>query len=328
MAKPKEEILILIADSDPKSLQVIPILLHKLGYMKVLEGKDRAEAETAIKSNSRSNFGMSGLLGGAAPKEVTDFDLIMIDADITPDGGVKLITDIRKRFGADKPAILFTAKDGMDDVLAQALKTGANDAIVKPFSKDMLGIKLNVLLGSDKAPKIKSFSFTPPGKSAQPPAKPKQEEPPARAVQPAVVVKPTALLPPAVQPVRVPQASAAVKGSGPATVQSTTGGVSFQSRGGGKKTYSTDGDPTAVLVDGKIDGHYHEQVNVIGGGQNCYWARRVGEQERVRLEYLSAKGTPTGMEAKVVPLEEFMYSFVLCDKSNCHIMERLAGEGR
>jgi hypothetical protein len=34
------------------------------------------------------------------------------------------------------------------------------------------------------------------------------------------------------------------------------------------------------------------------------------------------------MEAKVVPLEEFMYSFVLCGVGNCHIMERLAGEGK
>lgn len=327
MAKPKEESLILVADSDPKSLQVIPILLHKLGYMNVLEAKDREEAETAIKSNSRANTGMSGLLGGAAPKESMSIDLIMIDADITPGGGVKLIADLRARFGKDKPAILFTAKAGMDEVLTQALKTGANDAIAKPFSKDMLGIKLNVLLGSDKAPKIQSFAFTPPSKSAQTQAKPKKEEPPIRFAQPAALVKPAALLPPAMEPVRFPQASAALKVNGPAPSQSTKAGTSFVGRNT-KKTYSTDGEPTAVLLDGKIDGHYHEQVNVIGGGQNCYWARRVGEQERVRLEYLSAKGTPTGMEAKVVPLEEFMYSFVLCDTGNCHIMERLAGEGR
>jgi CheY-like chemotaxis protein len=326
MAKPKEESLILIADSDQKSLHIIAILLHKLGYPNVLEAKDGKEAETAIKSNSRTNVGMSGLLGGAAPKEVMDIDLIMIDADLAPDGGVKLIAEIRKRFGKDKPAILFTAMDGTGDVLPQALKTGANDAIAKPFSKDMLGIKLNVLLGSDRAPKIQSFSFTPPGKSAPAPAKPKQAEPPASVAQPAAVAKPAALLPPAVEPVvRFAQASAAVKVSGPATVQSTKAGTSFVGRNT-KKTYSTDGEPTAVLVDGKIDGHYHEQVNVIGGGQNCYWARKVGEQERVRLEYLSAKGTPTGMEAKVVALEEFMYSFVLCDTGNCHIMERLAGE--
>jgi CheY-like chemotaxis protein len=327
MAKPKEEILILIADSDEKSLHIIPILLHKLGYVTILEAKDREEAEKVIKTKSRSNTGMSGLLGGAAPKEATDIDLIMIDADIAPGGGVKLIAEIRKRFGADKPAILFTGKAGMDEVLTQALKAGANDAITKPFSKDMLGIKLSVLLGSDRAPKIQSFSFTPPGKSAQTQAKPKKEEPPVRAVQPAAVVKPTALLPPAMEPVRVAQSASAVKVSGPGPSQTTKAGTSFVGRNT-KKTYSTDGDPTAVLVDGKIDGHYHEQVNVIGGGQNCYWARRVGEQERVRLEYLSAKGAPTGMEAKVVPLEEFMYSFVLCDTGNCHIMERLAGEGR
>ena len=327
MAKSKEEILILIADSDQKSMHIIAILLHKLGYANVLEANDSDRAAAVIKSNSRTNYGMSGLLGGAAPKEVTDFDLIMIDADITPGGGTALIADIRKRFGKDKPAILFTAKEGMGEALAQALKAGANDTISKPFSKDMLGIKLNVLLSGEKAPKIQSFSFTPPSKTEPAPAKPKQAEQPASAAQPAAVVKPPALLPPAMAPVRVPQGTSAVKVNGPAPVQSTKAGTSFVGRNT-KKVYSTDAGPTAALVDGKIDGHYHEQVNVIGGGQNCYWARQLGEQERVRLEYLSAKGKPTGMEAKVVPLEEFMHTFVLCDEGNCHIMERLAGEGR
>lgn len=303
MAKPKEETLILIADSDQKSLHIISILLHKLGYVNILEAKDREEAEKIIKDRSRNNMGMSGLLGGAAPKETTDIDFMMIDADITPGGGMRLITDLRKRFGTDKPVIMFTAKDGMDDVLPQALKAGANDAILKPFSKDMLGIKLNVLLGAEKAPMIRSFSFTPPSKSAQTPVKPKKEEP------------------------AQPTQTAAVKVNGPAPAAASTGGVSFMSRGA-KKTYSANGEPTAVLVNGKIDGHYHEQVNVIGGGQNCYWARRVGEQEKVRLEYLSAKGQPTGMEAKVIPLGEFMHTFVLCDEGNCPIMARLAGERR
>ncbi|MBF0293218.1 MAG: response regulator [Nitrospinae bacterium] len=305
MAKPKEETLILIADPDEKSLQIIPILLHKLGYVNILEAKDRETAETTIKTKSRSNTGMSGLLGGAAPKETTDIDLIMIDADLAPFGGVRMVADLRKRFGDEKPAIIFTTKEGKDDIFASALQAGANDVIAKPFSKDMLGIKLNVLLGADKPPKIRSFSFTPAPKPAPAQAKPKKEEP---------------------APAKAAQAPSAVRVNGPASTPPSTGGVSFQSRGAGKKTYSTDGEPTAVLVNGKIDGHYHEQVNVIGGGQNCYWARRVGEQEKVRLEYLSAKGTPTGMEAKVIPLTEFMYTFVLCDESNCHIMERLAGE--
>lgn len=302
MAKPKDETLILIADSDQKSLHVIAILLHKLGYVNILEASDREDAEKIIKERSRDNTAMSGLLGGSAPKETTDIDLVMIDADIAKGGGLRLVADLRKRFGADKPAVMFTARDGRDETFASALQAGANDAILKPFSKDMLGIKLNVLLGAEKAPMIKSFSFTASAsKPFQAPVKPKKEEP----AQPAQ--------------------TAAVKINGPAPAQPSTGGVSFMSRGG-KKTYSADGEPTAVLVNGKIDGHYHEQVNVIGGGQNCYWARRLGEQEKVRLEYLSAKGQPTGMEAKVIPLGEFMHTFVLCDESNCPIMARLGGE--
>ncbi|MBF0171235.1 MAG: hypothetical protein HQK87_09135, partial [Nitrospinae bacterium] len=91
----------------------------------------------------------------------------------------------------------------------------------------------------------------------------------------------------------------------------------------GEQSYSTSGQVTARLVEGAINGHYHEKVNVIGGGQNCYWARQIAE-DKVQLEILSQKGRTTGMVAKAVSLERFMYTFYLCKDDRCPILIRQA----
>ncbi|MBI4665624.1 MAG: response regulator transcription factor [Nitrospinae bacterium] len=305
MAKPKEETKILIADSDEKSLHVISILLHRLGYPNVFEAAKRADAEMIINSNVSSNAGMSGLLGGAAPKEVCNLDLLVLDAGLDGGAGARFLFDLRRRFAPDQLAVLFTTTKENAEALALASKHGANETLLKPFSKEALNAKVETLVGSSRPPVIKSFAF--PAPAAKPGAKAADK--------------------PAPRPVSLE--SAAVKApSKPAPGNGgkapSTGGVSFHGRAT-QKVYSTEGEPTAQLIDGQINGHYHEQVNVIGGGQNCYWATQVEGQEKVRLQYVSAKGQPSGIDAKTVPLEEFMYTFVLCDEGNCPIMKRLAG---
>jgi len=316
MAKPKDKTRILIADSHEQSLHVIAIMLHKMGYENVFEAASRADAEMIIKQNTRSNAGMSGLLGGAAPKEVCDIDLLMLDADLAPDGGLPYLRQLRTRFKPDQLCVLFTAMRGKEEIFQIAGGSGANDFLVKPFSKDMLSIKLEVLLGSDRPPVIKSFSLGAPA----PAPKVVKKEPVAIAEPPKVLALPA---PP--KPVATNGSSTSAPVAPAAAASKGTGGVAFHGRAQKAVTFSTDGEPTAALVDGKVNGHYHEQVNVIGGGQNCYWARETKDGDKVRLEYLSFKGQPTGMEAKVITREQFMYTFVLCDEGNCPIMQRLAG---
>ncbi|MBI5815092.1 MAG: response regulator [Nitrospinae bacterium] len=330
MAKPKDKTRILVADSHETSQHVITIMLHKMGYENIFEASNKAQAEAIIKQNIRSNAGMSGLLGGAAPKEVCDLDLLILDADLAPDGGLPFLKALRTRFKPDQLCVLFTAMKGKESIFQIAGPAGANDFIVKPFSKDILSIKLEVLLGSDRPPVIKSFSLGAPAPAkkalpAPPPPKPNGE---VGAAFPFAAEKPEPAAPVAqvAMPATVEPRMAAKPASAPAAASRGTGGVAFHGRRVAQgPAYTTDGPPTAELVDGHINGHYHEQVNVIGGGQNCYWARETKDGDKVRVEYLSAKGTATGMEAKVVSREQFMYTFVLCRQDNCPIMKRLAG---
>lgn len=299
--KPKSRITILVADPDETSRNVVSIMLHKLGYREVMEAAEKDEADEVIARFVRDNTGMAGLLGSGAPRETVDLDLLILDAGFSSAGGAAYLAGLRGRFKPDQLPVLAIGSNDAESRLAAALDAGANYVLRKPFSRDALKAALDSLLVPGGAPVIRSFSFA----QAQPKREPKTPR------------SGPALSTPGGGPAR-PKA--------PPERASSSGGVSFHSRQRAQKGYSTDGEPTAVLIDGRIDGHYQEKVDVIGGGLNCFWARKVDGEEIVRLEYISARGRPTGMVAKDVPLERFMYTFHLCDEGNCPILSRLAGE--
>ena len=294
---------ILVADSHENSRHIMAIMLHKLGYKTVLEAADREEAERELSRNIHENTGMAGLLGGAAPKETCDIDLLILDCDLAPRTGASYLQDLRRRFKPDQLPVLLVAMKGKERDLEAASRAGANDTLIKPFTSEAFRAKLDVLLGTGKAPVIQSFSFQ--GSTGGGEAKPASDKP-----EPKFLAAPGA-------PVSTGQARQNKSPAG--------GRSSFVGRARAV-SYSTDGEPTAVLIDGKIDGHYHEKVDVIGGGQNCYWAKEVEGQDLVRLEYLSRNGRATGMLAKEIALEQFMYTFYLCEEQNCPILQRLAEE--
>lgn len=303
--KPKEALKILVADSHETSLHVVAIMLHKLGYPTVLEAPLKPDAVKMLAEHTKNNSGMTGLLGSAAPKEICTLDLLIIDSDLEPGGGVAWLKELRAKFKASDLPVLFTAMKGREEFLSAATVAGANDTLVKPFTRDALGLKLDILLGGSRAPVIKSFTLGAPAKPAEKSNGAKSAATPA----PEAVVQ-----------------SLVVRNTGKPTSAAKGGGPSFHGRGAQVVSYDVSGPASAELVDGKVDGHYHEKVNVIGGGQNCYWARQIPNREEVKLEYLSNKGLPTGMEAKKITLEQFMYTFVLCDEDNCPILARLANE--
>ncbi|MGK7345678.1 MAG: response regulator [Candidatus Nitrospinota bacterium M3_3B_026] len=301
--KQKSKMTILVADPDETSRNVVSIMLHKLGYREIMEAVDKGEADEVIARLTRDNSGMAGLLGSSAPGETVDLDLLILDAGFSPAGGAAYLSGLRKRFKPDELPVLAIGSKDAESRLAETLDAGANHTLQKPFSRDSLRAALDSLLVPGGAPVIRSFSF------AQPRQEQKREKPrnsPAAGDRPASTAPPKALM----------------------AERTASGGASFHSRQRAQKGYSTDSEPTAVLIDGKIDGHYHEKVDVIGGGVNCFWARKVDEEEIVRLEYISARGRPTGMVAKDVSLERFMYTFHLCDEGNCPILSRLAEEKR
>ena len=319
MAKTKHpsKVKILIVDNHETSRNVIAIMLHKLGYPNVQEAGDANDADKIISTHTRKNDGMASLLGGSAPKFVCALDMVILDNDTPPNGGVMYLAQLRQKFKPADLPILFIAMRGKEESLEGAGALDANDTLVKPFNQAALKNKISPLLNSGKAPVIQSFDFASKPKALKPPE-------PVKALRSTAV---NAVAPAAKQSKPASAKSKTVKNTpDPTNKKPVTGGVSFHRRTGGA-TYSTDGQPTATLVNGAIDGHYHEKVDVIGGGENCYWATGI-DGEKVRLDYLNTKGKNTGIEAKIIPQEQFMYTFYFCDEGNCPILKRLSAQSR
>ncbi len=297
--KSKSRTNILIVDGHEKSRHVIAILLHKLGYKNVFEAGSRADAEKIITGDAEKTGGMNALFGGSGAAEACDTDLVIMDHDVPPENGAMYLAELRRKFDAGSLPVLFTVMKGNEDKLKAAGSLGANDTLVKPFTQNELMNKIGPMLDGVKAPVTQSFNFTGGIEQGSPPKPPSETKKMAEKPKRKKKEKPKSRV--------------------------KSGGASFQKRSPGKK-YSPGDPPTATLVNGRIDGHYHEEVDVIGGGENCYWARQVEGEDVVRLDYLNAKGQSTGMEAKVIDLEEFMRTFYLCEEYGCAILDRLEAE--
>jgi len=314
--KSRAQTKILIIDGHETSRHVIAILLHKLGYRNILEARTKAEAEKIVEEHTRKSDGMNALFGGdGGPTTVCDLDLIILDKDVPPDSGMIYLSQLRHQFDAGSLPVLFTAmKDGVDQ-FSLASSAGANDTLVKPFTHDKLSAKIEPMLGVGKAPVIQSFSFGgggPGGKKAQ-----SHPEHAKSDVQSSPSAE-KSTLPSSAEP----SAVAPKKRKEKPKLKTKAGGASFQRRDA-KKVFTKDDPVTATLKDGKIDSLYHVEVDVIGGGENCFWATREEGEDMVKLYYLTAKGKSTGMLAKEVGLDEFMHTFYLCEEYGCGILDRL-----
>ncbi|CAB4732401.1 unannotated protein [freshwater metagenome] len=80
----------------------------------------------------------------------TDHDLILLDIMLPGINGLRLCADLRAR-GIATPILMLTAKDGELDE-AEALDTGADDFLSKPFSYTVLLARVRALLRRSTSP--------------------------------------------------------------------------------------------------------------------------------------------------------------------------------
>ncbi len=314
--KDKSKVRVLIADPHATSRNVISIMLHKFGYGIIKEAVSCKEADQVFAENTKGNSGMSGLLGGATPSEICELDLVIIDSNLDNGAGLRYLLSLRHKFKQEDLKILFTVMKGNEAILVTAIKSGANETIVKPFSSSQFKIMTDYLLAGGRKPATPEYLQEKQAKPVNVPVSNTMSMDSSfeRANRSQASIAP----PPGSVPLE--KSEKTNKGAGGAG-----GGRASFYRGDKAVTYSTEDGETASLTDGKIDGHYHEKVDVIGGGQNCYWAREIGDG-KVQLEYLSAKGKATGMVAKLVEKERFMHTFYLCDEHGCAILDRLSNK--
>ena len=76
-------------------------------------------------------------------------DIILLDWEMPEVSGVEALKELRK-IGCTTPIVMVTSKNNVDNI-TEALSEGANEYIMKPFTKDILFEKLEMVLGKKVA---------------------------------------------------------------------------------------------------------------------------------------------------------------------------------
>ena len=114
---------ILTVDDMATMRKIIKSLLAQLGYTNVDEAENGKEALAKLKQQK--------------------YDLVLLDWNMPEMDGITLLQEIRKDPDLKNiPVIMVTAEAKKENVL-QAIQTGANNYIVKPFTADTLKEKLD-----------------------------------------------------------------------------------------------------------------------------------------------------------------------------------------
>ena len=115
----------LVIDDSRSVRIIIGNFLREVG-MEVLEAKDGVEALEQVKVNP-------------------DVDLLLVDWNMPQMNGLEFIRAIRGQRCYDGVRILMVTSEAQGEQVNLALAAGANEYLMKPFSKEVLMAKLNLL---------------------------------------------------------------------------------------------------------------------------------------------------------------------------------------
>ena len=104
---------------------IIGNILREIG-LKVLEARDGLEALDQVKRNP-------------------DVELLLVDWNMPGMNGIDFIRAIRSERAYDGVRILMVTSEAQGVQVTEALGAGANEYLMKPFSKEVLVAKLNLL---------------------------------------------------------------------------------------------------------------------------------------------------------------------------------------
>jgi two-component system chemotaxis response regulator CheY len=74
-----------------------------------------------------------------------DLELLLVDWNMPQMNGIELVRAIRADRAYDAVRILMVTSESQGEQVMQALQAGANEYLMKPFNKDILVAKLNLL---------------------------------------------------------------------------------------------------------------------------------------------------------------------------------------
>jgi two-component system, chemotaxis family, chemotaxis protein CheY len=111
------------------SMTIRKIVIKALGLVGITEAAEAGDGLEAVKS-----------------LETGQFDLILMDWNMPKMTGIDALRTIRQS-GNKTPVIMVTTEAEKSRVI-EAIKTGANDYLIKPFSPDQLAAKVKNILGA------------------------------------------------------------------------------------------------------------------------------------------------------------------------------------
>jgi two-component system chemotaxis response regulator CheY len=115
----------LVIDDSRAVRMIIGQILREIG-MEVLEAGNGLEALEQMKRNP-------------------DVELLLVDWNMPQMNGFDFIRAVRSEHAYDAVRILMVTSESQGEQVNQALNAGANEYLMKPFNKDVLVAKLNLL---------------------------------------------------------------------------------------------------------------------------------------------------------------------------------------
>lgn len=146
-----------IIKGDSKDFSYLLNIIHRLqmnSHMSVLVVEDstpiRKHIESLLKVQHLKVMTAADGLEALAILEEHEYeiDLIITDYNMPKMDGLELLKHIRKEFPIEEMPIITLSAIGNEAVIARFLKAGANDYIIKPFSKEEFFCRINLSLNN------------------------------------------------------------------------------------------------------------------------------------------------------------------------------------
>jgi two-component system chemotaxis response regulator CheY len=115
----------LVIDDSQTVRMIIAHILQELG-IEVLEAENGREALEQLKQNP-------------------DTELLLVDWNMPEMDGYEFVRAVRAQRAYDNARILMVTTETQASQITKALSAGANEYLMKPFTKDILVAKLNLL---------------------------------------------------------------------------------------------------------------------------------------------------------------------------------------
>ena len=120
--------VLVVEDSLPVRNHIVQLL--RVQRLNVLTASDGEEALEAIENNPHG------------------VDLVITDYNMPNMNGLALLKEIRKKHTIDQLPVITLSALGTESIIARFLKAGANDYILKPFSKEEFFCRVNLSLNN------------------------------------------------------------------------------------------------------------------------------------------------------------------------------------